>query len=219
MKKLLSTIEILSVFFIFVLPPLLASPDYSSRSVQISLNLYTLGMFLSCFFLFLIHRDVYKKRFCNSPKPGIFLVHSLCLTGFGTLVLISAVFQALTAFIAHRGGNAAVTTLVLPSSPFLWLSLVLSVFLSAFSEEFLYRFYIPDFISDFFEGKFRFLFEILAVLIFAFSHRYQGWQGVLNALACGSILRVIFVKTQSLWISFGIHVFYNFITILFSAVL
>ncbi len=219
MKKLLSTIEILFVFFIFILPPLFAGPQKAVHPLQIKLSAYSAGMFVSCFFLFLIHFDLYSKKYLNSSKTNIFLLHSLVLTGFGTLVLVSAVFQALSLFLIRKAGGTAVTSVLFPSSVLGWFSLILSIIFMAFNEEFLYRFFIPDYVSSFFDKKFTLIFEVLALLIFAFSHRYLGLCGIFNALTSGLILRLLFVKTKNIWILTGIHFFYNLFTVFISAVL
>lgn len=219
MKKLLSTIEILFVFFIFILPPLFAGPKTSVLPLQIKLSAYSAGMFVSCFFLFLIHFDLYSKKYLNSPKTNIFLLHSLVLIGFGTLVLVSAVFQALSVFLIRKNGGTFSSSVVFPSSFFGWISLFLSIIFMAFNEEFLYRFFIPDYVSSFFDKKFALIFELFAVIIFAFSHRYLGICGIFNALCCGLILRLLFVKIKNIWILTGIHFFYNLFTVFISAVL
>ncbi len=219
MKKLLSTIEILFVFFIFILPPLFVSPQKNIQPLQIKLSAYSVGMFISCVFLFLIHFEFYSKKYLNSPKTNILLLHSLILVGFGTLVLVSAVFQALSVFLIRKSGEIASSGVLFPSSVLGWLSLLFSLGLMSFNEEFLYRFFIPDVVSSFFDKKFTLFFELFAIIVFAFSHRYLGLCGIFNALICGSILRLLFVKTKNIWISSGIHFFYNLFTVFISAVL
>jgi len=56
--------------------------------------------------------------------------------------------------------------------------------------------------------------EGLALLLFGLGHLYLGLLGFLNALVCGSALRFCMIKTKSLWISFGIHAVYNFLSFL-----
>ena len=63
------------------------------------------------------------------------------------------------------------------------------------------------------------LCEGLALLLFGLGHLYLGLLGFLNALLCGSALRFCMIKTKSLWISFGIHVVYNFLSFLMAFLL
>gem|GEM_PF-1077184 len=56
--------------------------------------------------------------------------------------------------------------------------------------------------------------EGLALLLFGLGHIYLGILGFLNALLCGSALRLCMIKTKSLWIPFGIHAVYNFLSFL-----
>ena len=213
MKKMLFAIEFVFVFLIFLLPPLKASPQPQAEiSMQeIKLTLFSLTMTFTCAMLFFFHRDIYKKKYIQSSKINIFVKHSVILIGFGTLVLSSCVFQAISFFM--NKGLSVQKSLAVPNSFFLWLSLFFATVFAAFCEEFLYRFYIPDVGTELSDGKFPLLWEIFAVLIFAFSHFYQGAVGIFNAFFCGIILRLIFLKTKSLWCSFGVHVFYNFLVI------
>ena len=56
--------------------------------------------------------------------------------------------------------------------------------------------------------------EGLALLLFGLGHIYLGILGFLNALVCGAALRLCMIKTKSLWMTFGIHAVYNFLSFL-----
>ena len=211
MKKMLFATEFFFVFLIFLFPPLKARPQAGISIQEIKLTLFSLAMTLACATLFFFHLDIYKKKYIQGSKINIFVIHSVILIGFGTLVLSSSAFQAISFFM--NKGLSVQKSLAAPTSFVLWLSLFCATVFAAFCEEFLYRFYIPDVGTELSDGKFPLFWEIFAVLIFAFSHFYQGAAGVFNAFFCGIILRLIFLKTKSLWCSFGVHVFYNFFVI------
>ena len=62
--------------------------------------------------------------------------------------------------------------------------------------------------------RLSFFCEGLALLLFGLGHIYLGILGFLNALVCGAALRLCMIKTKSLWIPFGIHAVYNFLSFL-----
>lgn len=215
MKKLLFATEFFLVFLIFLLPPLRIFSEKSlSAPQEIHLTFFCLSETLTCALLFFHHKDLYKKKYLVTQKPDLFTRHSVLLLSFGGLVLVSLTFQLVQRFlnIHFQDNTNSLQKLIPPSSPLMWLSFFCALSFSAFCEEFLYRFYLPDFGSELFPVENFPLWEALPVLIFGFSHAYQGISGILNAIFCGLILRVLFLKTKSLWLSSAVHFCYNLFT-------
>ena len=117
---------------------------------------------------------------------------------------------------------------IFPSSFLGWINFFFGVIFAAFFEEVIYRFYLPRAFCEIF-GKIKIFrnsdvaqnnqrlsvfCEGLALLLFGLGHIYLGILGFLNALVCGAALRLCMIKTKSLWIPFGIHAVYNFLSFL-----
>ncbi|WP_178843672.1 CPBP family intramembrane glutamic endopeptidase [uncultured Treponema sp.] len=220
MKKMLFATEFFLVSLIFLLPPLTFFPGKSTPAPQeIKLTFFCLSETLVCVLLLFHHKDLYLKKYKFTQKPDVFTRHSAVLLSFGILIFISIIFQIILCLLKRhfQENTGSFLDLVPPSSPLLWLSFFSALLCGAFCEEFLYRFYLPDFGSELFPVN-RFPFwEVLSVLVFGFSHSYLGIAGILNAISCGTILRLLFLKTKSLAASAGVHFFYNLFTA-FSAI-
>ena len=140
-----------------------------------------------------------------------------CLLTFGCLALCAALFE-LAALALKRSD---MENIILPSNFLEFLCCAFILFSSAFYEECLYRLYLPKALGTIARSKnhpaLLWLAEAAAVLFFAFSHRYQGMLALFNALICGIILRISFVKSKSLWPPFVAHLAYNAAALLFHA--
>ena len=148
-----------------------------------------------------------------------FFVYSSCaLVCFGSLCLSSVIFESVSYFFEIGGG---IQKVIFPSSLLGWINFFFGVFFAAFFEEVIYRFYLPRAFREILGKKISknnqrlsVLCEGLALLLFGFGHVYLGVLGFLNALVCGAVLRFCMIKTKSLWIPFGIHAIYNFLSFL-----
>ena len=94
------------------------------------------------------------------------------------------------------------------------LFFTLAVVCGAFYEEVLYRQFLPEFMALIAGEKInrKLVFygtEFLALLLFAFAHRYQGWISVVNSFLCGTVLRLCYKKTSSVLPGAAAHAVYN----------
>lgn len=128
---------------------------------------------------------------------------------------------------------------------FVGISGFIKFFISAFWEETLYRLFFPTALLIF-SGNFRSRFlekrdkngicknekflkiydavtrcfvETLCVVVFAYGHRYLGGIAVLNALLCGIVLRIFYLKNKSILYGFSAHFLYNIFILLLTIVL
>ena len=145
------------------------------------------------------------------------------------LLLSGLVFEYVGSFFGGETeiepGKIPVTTL---------FAFFVPVIFYAASEEVLYRLYLPESLNKFFsriklfkreesfigekisrkapqEAEWNLPGEILSVLIFALAHYQGGILPVLNALVCGTILRICLKMSKSLFPCILSHGLYNFI--------
>lgn len=169
------------------------------------------------------------EKFIVDKKLPFFIYSSNALITFGFLCLSSVIFESISYFFKIDGG---IQKILFPSSFLGWFNFFFGVIFAAFFEEVIYRFYLPRAFREIF-GKLRIFSKFdaennlrlsvfsegTALLLFGLGHLYLGLLGFLNALLCGSALRFCMIKTKSLWISFGIHVVYNFLSFLLAFLL
>lgn len=225
MKKRYILIEFLLVFLFLVLPPLFvkASSGISktltftpAAAVQL-----LVAVFLQMHFVYFL-RPANNASSVNSAKKAgrIFTVSFWWSITLGSLMLIFALMQTLSFFIEQNAHH----TMQSVTSVFAWISVTVSVAIAAFYEEALYRQFLPEVSAILLVGKinkkifFHFI-EVLVILIFAFSHRYLGFIPVLNAFACGAVLRLCYRKTGSIWTGALAHFTYNMTLIIFSQII
>ena len=160
----------------------------------------------------------------------IFFKNCIFMLIFLAVLLFSgAVFEYVGSFFGGETeiepGKIPVTTL---------FAFFVPVIFYAASEEVLYRLYLPESLNKFFsriklikreesfigekisrkapqEAEWNLPGEILSVLIFALAHYQGGILPVLNALVCGTILRICLKMSKSLFPCILSHGLYNFI--------
>lgn len=219
------------VILFFVIPPVFTQ-FFVERNDKFVAS-YPFSTFLLGGIAFLIYISALKGKIFEkevlSKKQPFFLYSSNALVAFGALCLSSVIFESISYFFKIDGG---IQKILFPSSFLGWFNFFFGVIFAAFFEEVIYRFYLPRAFREIF-GKLRIfskfdaennlrlsvLCEGLALLLFGLGHLYLGVLGFLNALLCGSVLRFCMIKTKSLWISFGIHVVYNFLSFLLAFLL
>lgn len=215
MTKLKFFLQFFIILLIFVIPPLFASFS-SDLTIDFSkFNFFMLPNLLLALFLY------FQERLQNKSGPqgqnevqkaGLWRLAAFSgnfLLTFGSLAICAALFElAAIALNVQSLGNV-----ILPSNFFEFLCCAFTLCASAFYEECLYRLYLPKALGTIARSKNHaalfWMAEAAAVLLFAFSHRYQGTLPLFNALVCGIILRVSFVKSKSVWPPFIAHLAYN----------
>lgn len=174
----------------------------------------------------------------KKPDNGIFpkfsgrIFFKNCIFMFiflAVLLFSGAVFEYAGSFFGGETeiepGKITVTAL---------FAFLVPVIFYAASEEVLYRLYLPETLNKFFsriklikreesfigekisrkaplEAEWNLPGEILSVLIFALAHYQGGILPVLNALVCGTILRICLKMSKSLFPCILSHGLYNFI--------
>ena len=192
---------------------------------------YPFVVFLNGGIAFLIYYFALKGRIFEKPvireKKPFFVYSSSALVSFGILCLSSVIFESASYFFEIGGG---IQKVIFPSSFLGWINFFFGVIFAAFFEEVIYRFYLPRAFREillkrltgkkkasekmFDNQRLSVFCEGLALLLFGLGHIYLGILGFLNALVCGAVLRFCMIKTKSLWIPFGIHAVYNFLSFL-----
>ena len=211
------------ILLIFVIPPLFVNFSDNLTIDFSKFNFFIIPSLLLALFLYFQERMQKKSEFQgqNGAKKTLlwlaadFSAHYF-LT-FGLLALCAALFEL--AALALK--IPAMENVILPANFLEFLCCVFLLCSSAFYEECLYRLYLPKALGTIARSKNHpalfWLAEAAAVLLFAFSHRYQGMLALFNALICGIILRASFVKSKSLWPPFVAHFTYNAAALLFHA--
>lgn len=227
MKKYAFWIVFLYVFLFLVILPI--GGQFLGERQEAVVAYYPFLVFFNGVISFLIYflalkGRIFEKHVLREKKP--FFVYSSCaLVSFGILCLSSVIFESASYFFRIGGG---IQKIIFPSSFLGWINFFFGVIFAAFFEEVIYRFYLPRAFREIF-GKIKIFrnsdvaqnnqrlsvfCEGLALLLFGLGHIYLGILGFLNALVCGAALRFCMIKTKSLWIPFGIHAIYNFLSFL-----
>ena len=218
--------------FLYVLLFLVISPVvgqfFMERQNEIVAH-YPFSVFLNAGIAFLIYIFSLKGRIFDRAikheKQPFFVYSSCALVSFGILCLSSVIFESASYFFRIGGG---IQKIIFPSSFLGWINFFFGVIFAAFFEEVIYRFYLPRAFHEIFERRLQryssnentinqrlsVLCEAAALLLFGLGHIYLGIFGFMNALICGAALRFCMIKTKSVWIPFGIHAFYNFLSFL-----
>lgn len=214
MKKEYIFLQFALVFLFFILPPLL------TNQAQVLRPLGTLTWMLAVEVALVVllefeHRKFFKEKSAQSKTQLFIHCLSVSTLTLGLLMLAFALSQFLSITfpsLVHQN-----TEIAFPQTLWQWISVLLVFLVSAVYEEVLYRQFLP-FVALLIAGKvklFQFLAELVAVLVFAFSHRYLGLVAVINAFVCGIILRWCYIKTRSFVPGAIAHFLYNIIVFSF----
>lgn len=220
MKKYAFWIVFFYVLLFFVILPI--GGQFLGERQEAVVAYYPFLVFFNGVISFLIYFLALKGRIFEKPveqKKMPFFVYSSCtLVCFGSLCLSSVIFESASYFFRIGGG---IQKVIFPSSFLGWINFFFGVIFAAFFEEVIYRFYLPRAFREILGKKLSqnnqrlsVLCEGLSLLLFGLGHVYLGVLGFLNALVCGAVLRFCMIKTKSLWIPFGIHAIYNFLSFL-----
>ena len=225
MKKYAFWIVFFYVLLFFVILPI--GGQFLGERQEAVVAYYPFLVFFNGVISFLIYFLALKGRIFENPveqqKMPFFVYSSCALVCFGSLCLSSVIFETIACFFEVVGG---IQKVIFPSSFLGWSNFFFGVIFAAFFEEVIYRFYLPRAFREILGKKFSqnnqrlsVLCEGLSLLLFGLGHVYLGVLGFLNALVCGAVLRFCMIKTKSLWISFGIHAVYNFLSFLMAFLL
>ena len=229
MKKYAFWIVFFYVLLFFVILPI--GGQFLGERQEAVVAYYPFLVFFNGVISFLIYFLALKGRIFENPveqqKMPFFVYSSCALVCFGSLCLSSVIFESASYFFRISGG---IQKVIFPSSFLGWINFFFGVIFAAFFEEVIYRFYLPRAFREilqkrltgkkkasekmFDNQRLSVFCEGLALLLFGLGHIYLGILGFLNALVCGAALRLCMIKTKSLWIPFGIHAVYNFLSFL-----
>lgn len=210
MKKYTNLINFLTfflIFFFYVIPPLIFKPVPADK-INFPLN-SSICFIFSVFFYFFCKKFLFSdstKEKTSIKTPVKILIFFLTLI---FLFLCGIFFNFLATKFSYTDDF-----LIIPETKTDFFYIIINFLFSAFFEEIIYRFYLPEqvflFIKLKLNEKFSFIFaEILALLIFAFSHRYRGIFAILNAGFGYAILRFCYKKTDNIFITTAAHFVYN----------
>ena len=224
MKKhtLLSDIAVfLLIFFLFIVPPFIASVPSIDRPLFNSWGFPWYQILLAAFGGVLLYFYSQKNQADSDgvvPAATVWqklIIFPVVFT-FGMLFAISLFCRFLSEATGFYDGELLV---VKPSGIVQWLFCLINFLCAAFYEEVLYRFYFSDELFILVTRKkqwrgSRVLCEVLGLLCFAFAHLYMGWISVLNAALAHLILRLCYKKTCRLWPCVTAHFVYNVISLI-----
>ena len=213
MKKRSCAIEFLLIFALFVLPPLTQGP--ASQPPRPAL--YPIQVFTNALCMALILYIQTKAAPRKKPEAGprwlrCTVTAAAALAAFGGLCLSASLIQ-LTLYLLSGSQPATPLTLLQPESLPAWINCITGTAAAAFFEEALFRRYLPDTLAILLPKKdsrpSRAAAELIPLALFALSHRYLGTPSVINALACGLVLRLCTLKAGSLLPAVAAHTAYN----------
>ena len=209
MKKRYILIEFLLVLAFLAVPPVFVShgTGLSQAGTFNASVLYQLLISVILFFQFLKLKTAEKSK----TKIFRFLFHGTITLGI--LMIIFALMQSIELLFSNEEMKSQ-NFMPDVDGPLSILFLTLAVVCGAFYEEVLYRQFLPEFMALIAGEKInrKLVFygtEFLALLLFAFAHRYQGWISVVNSFLCGTVLRLCYKKTSSVLPGAAAHAVYN----------
>lgn len=209
MKKRYILIEFLLVLAFLAVPPVFVShgTGLSQAGTFNASVLYQLLISVILFFQFLKLKPAEKSK----AKIFRFLFHGTITLGI--LMIIFALMQSIELLFSNEEMKSQ-NFIPDVDGPLSILFLTLAVVCGAFYEEVLYRQFLPEFMALIAGEKInrKLVFygtEFLALLLFAFAHRYQGWISVVNSFLCGTVLRLCYKKTSSVLPGAAAHAVYN----------
>lgn len=109
--------------------------------------------------------------------------------------------------VAYMLGGKISTTFVAPDDSAL---LIINTFLIAFSEELIFRGVIFQSLMDYFG---EYIAVLLMALSFAFAHYFNAEMtavSFVNLILAAVLFSVMYIKTQSLWLSISFHLAWNY---------
>ena len=209
MKKRYILIEFLLVLAFLAVPPVFVShgTGLSQAGTFNASVLYQLLISVILFFQFLKLKPAEKRK----EKIFRFLFHGTITLGI--LMIIFALMQSIELLFSNEEMKSQ-NFMPDVDGPLSILFLTFAVVCGAFYEEVLYRQFLPEFMALIAGEKInmKLVFygtEFLALLLFAFAHRYQGWISVVNSFLCGTVLRLCYKKTSSVLPGAAAHAVYN----------
>ena len=209
MKKRYILIEFLLVLAFLAVPPVFVShgTGLSQAGTFNASVLYQLLISVILFFQFL------KLKPAEKSKTKIFRLLFHGTITLGILMIIFALMQSIELLFSNEEMKSQ-NFMPDVDGPLSILFFTLAVICGAFYEEVLYRQFLPEFMALIAGEKInmKLVFygtEFLALLLFAFAHRYQGWISVVNSFLCGTVLRLCYKKTSSVLPGAAAHAVYN----------
>ncbi|MCM1321163.1 MAG: CPBP family intramembrane metalloprotease [Bacteroides sp.] len=212
------TAEVLAAAAIFAVPPLRAA--YTEAPViSVSYPIVPLVFYAAaaCFFLFACRQNPYpphseQRHDAFKNKKGLSAA-VLSAAAFVLLLLFSFLWQRAAAVFSAPSA-AAVSA---PNTPALWANFAAGTAVYACCEEFIFRIYFPQrfrTIRDLLKCRSKIAAiaaEIIPAALFALAHRYLGFFAVANAAFAAGILRLLYLKTDSIPSICAVHAAYNFV--------
>lgn len=232
MRKYALYLEFIFICFIFIIPPLFASP-LEPAELNISFSWFSCVSFIAALLLFFQYEYAGNKNGRTKVTPLLFLLSAgNVFLYFGILIIVHVLVSA-AAFLCGVQQAAADF-----SHDALHIFAAVFTFLTgAFYEETLYRLYFPSVLKSAlngmlskrfskcakkkseksgsesgFSGLFRaadIAVEIFCNAVFALSHRYLGIPAVINAFLCGAVLRLCVLKNKNVLTGSASHALYN----------
>lgn len=218
MKKLVLCIEFILICIFLVIPPLyIKTPQ---NNIDLKLSPYTIILLFISLFIF------YQFEFRKANKLEKINFYQLISKSFiytFILIIIHLIISAFSYF-TNQSKNIIFN---IDNTIIGILLIILNLLISAFYEEVIYRLFLPEAILKLSKtiinlfnkdiNKFspkviktgKYLIEFICILIFAFSHRYNGIIAVINAFLAGSLYRYCRIKNKTILISTISHFIYN----------
>ena len=223
MKLKYLSAEFLLIFLLLALPPLLAGPSGAALAAP-TFSFANAETLLIAILLYLQLR----KELPRPPCP-LFRQISISTVTFGVLMLAYAAVElggTLWVMIRGRGDPLAASRQI--TGVCQWLLATAALASGAFYEECLYRAFLPEISGLLLDRSgnawiqknrkpLAAITEVLCIMVFALSHRYMGVMAVVNALLCGSVLRICYRKSGDILCGTAAHFCYNMTLLLFSS--
>jgi membrane protease YdiL (CAAX protease family) len=212
MKKQYLWGEFAVVFLFLVLPPLFTKSSGSPVNYTFSLLLPAQAAiaFLLDFQEHLSSKETGRNQTMERFSKKIQVLTWGAIT-FGGLMIVFALFQGLAFFFPKIASDSLLVDTVSPKKISEWIYCIIALAVGAYYEEVIYRQFLPkNGLMLWGTSKWkRSLIECISLLLFAFAHRYLGWAAVCNALCCGALLRLCYIKTNSVYTGSIVHFLYN----------
>ncbi len=208
------------VLLILIIPPLFTINTNVSFFSEWNFPVQQLILFLIALLIYIFFIGV--KKFSR-----IQILYNIFYSVFFLCVIFS--FSLFVKFISTFFINDVDYNVVHPQNFVEVIFCILNFFFSAFYEETIYRIAFPKFlqlylmmiVSKICKNEIscrksmiiNYSCEVLAILVFAFSHFYLGIFSVINAAFAQVVLRLCYKKTNSVLAGTTTHFVYNFISL------
>lgn len=162
------------------------------------------------------HADAQADRTSRTKMRGALIFFSNTAAALFLLMATNFLTTTLATNISGSAPVPSVTATVKTTAD--KLILVLWTMLLAAFEEYTYRWLLPTRLrfflaesrpADAYTTTRKVLCEAVIICLFALAHRYMSWWAVLNAFFAGSILRISFFTSGSLYPGLIAHILYN----------